>query len=160
MIKVVTPRTVVLSMVWSGLAGCTLVQEQLGMAPQSEPLTPENSAQVDCETGSRRLLFKDRNDAELLSIAAIDKVSTFSYWRAVAEPTPYATTTVLTPGPHTLQVQYRDAVFLAETELSFAAEAGQSYKLHKSVQGLSVHFWVEDAAGRSIAAVDSGEIRR
>lgn len=132
-----------------GVSGCAQWHSLVGN-DDSEQAALQQSARV-VSAPSRRMLVRERDDAELVVVTAIDTVSTHSYWRGLFGATPYATEVVLTPGPHTLLVQYQDAIFYGDGELAFDAEMGKIYRLQKKVQGLSVQIWLEDAQGQRLA---------
>ncbi len=136
-----------------GLGGCATPAAEQAVVP------PVPSAHVLCDTGSRRLLVSARDDAETLTIVAVDRSSTLSYWDAISQFEPYPSTVALTPGQHTLRVRYSDAIFYGEAELELAAEAGATYRLQRQVVGLSVRFWLVDAEGQQVGTVVSNTLR-
>jgi hypothetical protein len=147
-----------------GIGGCATLREQFGgdsaEQKQRDAALLESSAQLICDNHSRRLWVKERDDAELLTITAIDTVSTHSYWRGLFAHTAYVEMAVLTPGVHTVQVQYEDAIFYGNGELTLDASAGKTYKLQKRVLSLGVQFWIEDAQGQRVTTVDDSTLQR
>jgi hypothetical protein len=147
-----------------GTSGCSSMRNYFGMQeqielPDPERLSSEQIAQVIGETRSRRLLVAARDDAETLTITAVDAQSLHSYRRALFDGSAYPGAVKIMPGAHVLQVQYRDAVFYGDGELKLDAEAGKIYKLRQKVLGLSVWFWLEDGDGNKMGATVSNVLR-
>jgi hypothetical protein len=136
-------------------SGCATVQAAFGTGGT---ITPP-SARVLTDTGSRRLLVSARDDAETLTIVALDRGSTLSFWGTIARLEPYPSTVELQPGYHTLRVRYSDGIFHSDAELTLEAEAGATYRLRREVVGLGVHFWLVDAEGRQVGTMVSNTLR-
>ena len=151
-------RIVLLIVLVIGISGCVALRKSLGFEQPADPATAEPSAYVVCENSSRRLLVKDRDDAELLTVTAVDAASTRSYWQGLFYPTSYATAVALKSGSHQLQILYQDAVFYGSGELTFTAEAGKTYKLKKRVLGLNVQFWIEDDLGQRVGGTTNSDL--
>lgn len=90
----------------------------------------------------------------LVMITSLDEESMYRWgWT-----TEYPESLLISPGKHTIGVQFRTTYGLATGKLWFEAESEKTYIIRTKAQGYGISFWIEDmASGNTIGGVFTGE---
>lgn len=112
-------------------------------------------------TGQARITGNSTHNHEVLRgydrlvmITSLDEESMYRWgWT-----TEYPESLLISPGKHTIGVQFRTGYSLAQGKLWFVAESEKSYIVRTEAKGYGISFWIEDmASGNTVGGFFTGE---